>query len=201
MKRPSLTAFLSAPAKRRRPIFMDLGRLSVFLFGVLVATGGLLSLYYRPSPEGAFESVVNITNSVHLGWFVRSLHRVAGHAMVVLAAVYTMRGYFKRLFLRERGQHAWRISAAFAFCCLAFLLTGESLPWSQNAYWQTVVNSNLTSQIPLVGGWIAELVRGGPQVSGLTVVRLYALHALLLPWIAFGLLALAREVRKRGEKS
>lgn len=198
MTRPSLTAFLARPAARRRPIFLDLGRLSVFLFCVLVATGALLTLYYRPSPEGAFESIVTITNSVHLGWLVRSLHRVAGHAMVVLAAVYTLRGFFKRLFLKERGPEAWRISVVFAFVCLAFLLTGESLPWNQRAYWQTVVNTNLVAQIPLVGGWMADALRGGPQVSGLTVVRLYALHALLLPWIAFGLLVLARDLRRKG---
>lgn len=201
MTRPSLSAYLARPAERMRPIFLDLGRLSVFLFCVLVATGALLTLYYRPSPEGAFESIVTITNSVHLGWLVRSLHRVSGHAMVVLAAVYTMRGYFRRLFLKERGPAAWRISALFAFVCLAFLLTGESLPWNQRAYWQTVVNANLIAQIPFVGGWLADTLRGGPQVSGLTVVRLYALHALLLPWIAFGLLVLARDLRKRGEKS
>lgn len=197
--RASVSGFLARPAERRRVLFLDLGRLSVFLFGVLVATGALLALYYRPSPEGAFESLVTVTNSVHLGWFVRSLHRAAGHAMVLLVGIYILRGFFKRLFLGPRGPAAWRISVAFGFVCLAFLLTGESLPWTQSAYWQTVVNANLISEIPLVGNWLADLVRGGPQVSGLTVVRLFAFHALLLPWIAFGLLVLARDLRRRGE--
>jgi quinol-cytochrome oxidoreductase complex cytochrome b subunit len=197
MTMPSLTAFLARPARRTRVLFLDLGRTSVFLFWVLVVTGALLALYYRPSPEGAFESVVHISNSVHFGWFVRSLHRVTGHAMVVLAAVYTLRGFFGRLFLKERGAAAWRISVAFAFVCLAFLLSGEALPWNQTAYWQTVVNTNLVAQVPFVGPWCAEVIRGGTEVTNLTVVRVYAIHALLLPWIAFGLLALAREVRKR----
>lgn len=199
MKFVSIGEILDRPAVTRRPLFMDLGRLSVFLFGVLVVTGALLALYYRPSPDGAFESLVNITNSVRFGWFVRSLHRVAGQGFVVLVGIYVLRGFFKRLFLGPRGAAAWRISVAFAFVCVAFLLTGEALPWSQSAYWQTVVNANLVAEVPLVGHWAAEVIRGGPQVSGLTVVRLYAFHALLLPWIAFGLLVLARDLRRRGD--
>ena len=199
MKVPSMTAVLSRPATPRRVLFLDLGRLSVFLFGVLIVTGALLALYYRPSPEGAFESLVTITNSVRFGWFVRSMHRVAGQAFVALVGLYVLRGFFKRLYLGPRGAAAWRISVAFAFVGLAFLITGESLPWSQSAYWQTVVNANLIGEIPLVGHRLADALRGGPQVSGLTIVRLYALHALLLPWLAFGLLVLARDLRKRGE--
>ena len=195
----ALKEFLARPAPRRRPIFMDLGRLSVFLFAVLVVTGALLALYYRPSPEGAFESLVTITNSVRMGWFVRSLHRVAGQALLVLAGVYILRGFFRRLFLGPRGTAAWRISVGFGFVCVAFLLSGEALPWSQSAYWQTVVNANLVAEVPLVGHSAAEIIRGGPQVSGLTLVRLYALHAILLPWIAFGLLVLARDLRRRGD--
>ena len=193
-----LREFLARPAEARRPLFRDLGRLSVFLFGVLGVTGALLALYYRPSPDGAFESLVNVTNSVHFGWFVRSLHGVSGHAFVALVGLYILRGYFKRLFLGPRGPAAWRISVAFGFVCLAFLLTGESLPWNQPAYWQTVVNSNLLAEIPLVGGWLSSALRGGSVVSGLTVVRLYVIHALLLPWIAFGLLLLARDLRRKG---
>jgi quinol-cytochrome oxidoreductase complex cytochrome b subunit len=191
--------FLSRPAEARRPLFRDLGRLSVFLFGVLAVTGALLALYYRPSPDGAFQSLVEVSNAVHLGWFVRSLHGVAAHVFVALVGLYVLRGYFKRLFLGPRGKAAWRISVAFGFVSLAFLLTGESLPWNQASFWQTVVNTNLLAEIPLVGGWLSHAVRGGDVVGGLTLVRLYAVHALILPWIAFGLLILARDLRKRGE--
>jgi len=199
MRSFGVRGLLTRPAQVRRPLFLDLGRLSVFLFGVLGATGALLALYYRPSPDGAFESLVEVSNAVHFGWFVRSLHGVTAHMFVALVGLYILRGYFKRLFLGPRGKTAWRISVGFGFVGLAFLLTGESLPWNQSAFWQTVVNTNLLAEIPLVGGWLAHAVRGGDVVGGLTLVRLYAVHALILPWIAFGLLILARDLRKRGE--
>jgi quinol-cytochrome oxidoreductase complex cytochrome b subunit len=191
--------WLARPAEARRPLFLDLGRLSVFFFGVLGATGALLALYYRPSPEGAFASLVEVTNTVQLGWFVRSLHRFAAQVFVALVGVYILRGYFKRLFLGPRGKAAWRISVGFGFVSLAFLLTGEALPWNQAAYWQTVVNVNLIAEIPLVGRALSSVVRGGDAVNGLTLVRLYAIHVLILPWIALGLLILARDLRRRGE--
>ena len=133
------------------------------------------------------------------GWYVRSLHRVAGHVLVALVGLYVLRGYFKRLFLGPRGRTAWRISVGFAFVCLAFLLTGEALPWNQHAYWQTVVNTNLVGDVPVVGGRMANAVRGGDAVSGATLVRVYAIHAIVLPWIAFGLIVLARNARRRGD--
>ena len=190
---------LSRPSAPRRPFFRDLGRLSVFLFGVLAASGLLLALYYRPSPEAAFQSLVDLTNGVTFGWYVRSLHRIAAHAFVAMVGLYIVRGYFKRLFLGPNGRTAWRISVAFGFVSLAFLLTGEALPWNQHAYWTTVVNANVIGEVPVAGDKIATAVRGGDAVSGATLVRIYAIHALLLPWIAIGLLVLARERRRRGE--
>ena len=49
-------------AKKRVPIhrtsvFYFLGGMALFLFGIQVVTGILLSLYYKPSPDQAFESV------------------------------------------------------------------------------------------------------------------------------------------------
>jgi quinol-cytochrome oxidoreductase complex cytochrome b subunit len=199
MRFGALREALAAPARRRRLLFLELGRLGVFLFGVLVVSGVLLALYYRPSAEAAFDSLVRMTNSAKFGWFVRGLHRIAGHAIVVVTGVYVIRGFFRRLFLKQRGARAWPLAVGLAFVFLAFLLTGESLPWNQHAYWQTVVNANLLSELPIVGGWLADAFRGGSQVTSLTVVRVYAIHVLILPWIATGLLLLARDLRKRGD--
>ena len=199
MRLPWIRDLLARPVPRKRLLFMDLGRLGVFLFAVLATTGVLLALYYRPSSDGAFASLVDVTNSVHFGWFVRGLHRIAGHALVIVSGLYILRGYFKRLFLRPRGASAWPIAVGLAFVFLAFLLTGESLPWSQSAYWQTVVNANLVAEVPFGGRALADVFRGGPEVTSLTVVRIYVIHALVLPWIAFGLLMLARDLRRRGD--
>jgi cytochrome b6 len=111
--------------------------------------------------------------------------------------LYLLRAFFKRSFLRPGAAAGWRIAVSFSLVCLALLVTGESLPWNQTAYWQTVVNTNLLGEIPVVGVWLAEVVRGGAQVTGHTLNRVYAVHALVLPWIAFALLVRVRERRRQ----
>jgi hypothetical protein len=182
-----------------RPLFRDLGRLGVFVFGVLVATGATLAFWYRPSSDGAFASLVD-ANGSGVVWFLRALHRVAGHVLVAIVAAYVLRGYFRRLFLGPRGPATWRIAVAFGFVCLGFLLTGAALPWNQSAYGHMVGAADALARIPLVGPALAEFVRGGVGVSGLTVVRVYAIHVLVLPWLAFWLLVLGRDLRRKGER-
>ncbi len=47
------------------------GGIALFLFGIQVATGTLLALYYKPTPEAAYESVQFITSDVSFGWLIR----------------------------------------------------------------------------------------------------------------------------------
>ena len=36
---------------------------------------------------------------------------------------------------------------------------------------------------PLVGNWIAHVLRGGDEVSATTLSRVFSVHSLLLPWV------------------
>jgi hypothetical protein len=49
------------------------GGISLFLFMVQCFTGVLLLVYYRPGAD-SFESVRQITYSMHFGWLIRSAH-------------------------------------------------------------------------------------------------------------------------------
>jgi len=194
----SVGAFLARPVDYRRGILRDLGRLAVFLFGVEVVTGILLSLYYRPDGDGAYASVGAIVSHVTLGWLVRGVHLVTGHALTIVVGLYLARAFFLRTFLRPHGSIGWVLAVAFSFLVLAFLLTGSVLPWDEQAYWRTVMTAELVSRIPVLGPWLAGVFRGGPGVSGETLVRLAALHGMLFPWLGFGLLLLGRRVRREG---
>jgi quinol-cytochrome oxidoreductase complex cytochrome b subunit len=194
----TVRAFLSRPVDYRRSFFRDLGRLAVFLFGVEVVTGILLSLYYRPDGDGAYASVGTIVSHVTLGWLVRGVHLVAAHLLTVVVGLYLVRAFFLRTFLRPNGTIGWVLAVAVSFLTLAFLLTGSVLPWDETAYWRTVMTAELVGKIPVLGPWLAGIFRGGPEVSGATLVRLAALHGMLFPWLAFGLILLGRRIRREG---
>jgi quinol-cytochrome oxidoreductase complex cytochrome b subunit len=200
VKAGRLSTVLDMPVLARKSFLTDVGRVGVFLFGVEVVTGSLLALYYRPAPEAAFESVQFVSNDVTFGWLVRSVHLAAGHAIVVLAAALVLRAFLRRTFLERRGAASWLVTVAFFLSMLAFFFTGEALPWDQVAYWRTVVTANLVDATPVVGPWIAGVLRGGTDVTGLTLVRLYAAHALVLPWVTFWLILRMRNLLRAGAK-
>jgi cytochrome b6 len=58
------------------------GGTTLVLIGLQIASGLLLLLYYRPSAEGAFESVRFIMTKVEFGWLVRSVHAWAAHLAI-----------------------------------------------------------------------------------------------------------------------
>jgi quinol-cytochrome oxidoreductase complex cytochrome b subunit len=37
----------------------------------------LLAVYYQPTPDTAYQSVLNISTHVQFGWWIRSIHRSA----------------------------------------------------------------------------------------------------------------------------
>jgi len=198
MKSADLTRALDQPVLARRTFLSDPGQTAVFLFGVEVVTGALLALYYRPAPEAAFSSVQLISNAVTFGWLVRSVHLAAGNVTVLLAAYLVVRAFFRRAFLGPRGLGGWMLTVGFFLLMLAFYFTGEALPWDQEAYWRATVTANLVADTPVVGPWIAGVLRGGTDMSGVALVRLYAAHAILMPWIAYWTIRKMRELMRRG---
>ena len=52
------------------------------LFLILVATGVLLMVYYKPSVDLAYDSIKDIHYVVPTGRFIRNIHRWAAHLMV-----------------------------------------------------------------------------------------------------------------------
>lgn len=193
-----LAQVLDRPVVLRRTFLSDPARIAVFLFGVEVVTGALLALYYRPAPEAAFASVQLISNAVTFGWLVRSVHLAAGNAIVLLAAYLVARAFFRRAFLGPRGFGGWLLTVGFFLLMLAFFFTGEALPWDQEAYWRATVTAHLVADTPVVGPWVAGVLRGGPDMTGVTLVRLYAAHALVMPWVAWWMILRMRQLLRRG---
>ena len=76
------------------------------------------------------------------------------------------------------------------FITIGFGFTGYLLPWDQKAYWATVVGITLAEQVPFLGTFISNVMKGGTEIGAITLTRFYAIHALLLPAIIIVLLAM-----------
>ncbi len=163
-----------------------LGAIPLTLFGILVATGLLLTFYYVPSPEKAYESVDEITNGVYLGWFVRGLHKTSVDLMILFLLFHVIRVFLTRGY-RAPGELKWVSGSIVLFVTFAMGFTGYSLVFDNVSYWGMTVVTNMIGTFPVAGPPLLYLLRGGEEVSGITLLRLYDLHTKLLPVLLGGL--------------
>ncbi|HKT21998.1 MAG TPA: DUF4405 domain-containing protein, partial [Nitrososphaerales archaeon] len=82
--------------------FYWLGALAVVAFVIQGVTGVIMMLYYVPSPTQAYSSTLYIFQSVYNGRFLETIHLYTAYAMVMLAFMHMMRGYFVSVHKKPR---------------------------------------------------------------------------------------------------
>lgn len=172
-----------------RTAFYFLGGMALFLFGIQLATGILLSLYYKPSPDQAFESVQAIMTEVDFGWLIRSIHSWSANLLIGVLFLHILTTYMMRAYRRPR-EMTWVSGMLLFFLFLAFGFSGYLLPWNELAFFATRVGTALVGDVPVIGDQLLLLARGGENVTGDTLVRFYALHVAIFPVFAFALLGI-----------
>jgi ubiquinol-cytochrome c reductase cytochrome b subunit len=160
--------------------WFTLGSVLVFLIVVQFVTGATLTMYYVPTPLYAYDSVRFITTRLAFGRVLRGLHFFGASFLVVFAVLHLLRVLFFGAYKTPR-EVTWMTGIVLLLLVLGFGLTGYLLPWDQRAYWATVVTINIARSTPLVGEYVANLMRGGPIIGALTLSRWYATHVILLP--------------------
>lgn len=156
------------------------GSVVTLLVGCQLATGVALSMYYVPAPSLAYDSVRYIMHGLPLGWFVRGLHFWGASFLVVSAAVHLLRVFLSGAYKAPR-EVTWLTGLVLLLLILGFSLSGYLLPWDQKAYWATTVTINVARGTPLIGGAVANILRGGRELGALTLGRWYSAHVFLLP--------------------
>jgi len=156
------------------------GSVVLFLLGVQLLTGIILSMYYVPSSESAYDSVRFIMTQVSFGHLVRGLHFFGASFIVVAAVVHMLRVVLFASYKAPR-EVTWITGVALLLIVLGFALSGYLLPWDQRAYWATTVTINIARSTPIIGEQIAGIMRGGATLGALTLLRWYSAHVFLLP--------------------
>ena len=182
----TLDAHLRKPLPKHINLLFSLGSLAMFLLLLQAATGAFLALYYSPSPEHAYNAVKYISEEVPFGAFVRGLHHWGASAMVIIVFLHLLRVIIYSSYKAPR-ELTWIVGVLLLLVVLGFGFTGYLLPWDEKAYWATVVGVEIASTAPILGNFVAKVLRGGTEIGAVTLSRFYALHTIWLPWLAFGL--------------
>jgi cytochrome b6 len=164
-------------------IFYCLGGITLTCFIVLVATGLAMTFYYRPTVTEAFASVEYIMTEVNFGWLIRSVHRWSASMMVLNMILHVCRVYLTGGFKKPR-ELTWVTGVLLASVTVSFGVTGYSLPWDQVGYWACKIVTGVPDAVPIVGGLIVQVLRGGVSVGQSTLTRFYSAHTFVLPVVA-----------------
>lgn len=162
-----------------------LGGLAFSAFLLLLASGVLLLFYYQPAPDKAYGSILFLESSVWGGGYLRSLHRLCSHTLLVLLMLHTLRVVLTGAYQKPRHLN-WIIGCLLMLLCVFEAYTGYLLPMDQLALWATQTGMELLATFPC-----GPLLRGILVPDGIgqsmSLLRFYALHIMLVPLSVLGL--------------
>jgi quinol-cytochrome oxidoreductase complex cytochrome b subunit len=166
-----------------------LGLMSLYCFLILVVSGILLMFYYVPSPEAAYDRMLDLRGVVFFGTFLRNLHRWTAHAMVALVFLHMVRVFLTGAHKAPR-EFNWCVGVVLFLLTLLLSFTGYLLPWDQLAYWAIVVGTSIATYAPVVGNEMRFMLLGGDSVGSEGLLRFYVLHVAVLPTVITALIGL-----------
>jgi len=162
------------------------GGISLFCFLTQLVTGILLLVYYRPGTE-AYDSVRQITYDINFGWLIRSAHNWSASLFLFSVFVHMFSVFFMKAYRAPR-EFGWWTGMILLAIGLTFGFSGYLLPMDDLSFFATKVGLAMPASIPVLGPPIANLLRGGLEVSNITVQRFFALHVVVLPLLFLPLL-------------
>ncbi|RMF73405.1 MAG: DUF4405 domain-containing protein [Planctomycetota bacterium] len=171
---------------------LGLGIITFVLFILLIVTGVLLMVYYKPSVNEAYDSMKDLAAVVPTGRFMRNIHRWAAHGMVACVILHMARVFYTSAYKKMR-EFNWVLGMALFVLTLLLSFTGYLLPWDQLAFWAITVGANIaqspreiTDALGITaafdpGGKTKELLLGAHYVGQEALTRFYTLHVMVLP--------------------
>jgi menaquinol-cytochrome c reductase cytochrome b subunit len=187
--RTALQRALRKPVPRHVNFWFCFGGITFLIFMIQLVTGIALLLYYRPTVEQAYHSVVNITNNVPFGWLVRGFHHWGANLIMVVVMIHALRVFLYGAYKPPRDFN-WVVGALLMFSLLLFGFSGYLLPWNELSYWATVVGAEIPGAIPWIGDDLAYFIKGGDTVGQLALTRFFAFHVVIMPLCMMVLLGL-----------
>lgn len=146
---------------------------------ILAGTGVGLSLGYGASPDDAAASLDWLQRG-SAGAFARALHWHGANLMVLLCGAYVFWLVWRGLY-RKPGQARWWRAGLLLVLVVGFSLTGQFLPYDQNALHGTVIRLGYLAEAPLVGDWLRRLATGGGESGSAALARFFSVHVIILP--------------------
>ena len=169
--------------------FNWLGALGWYFYWIVAGTGIYLYIFFDTGITNAYASVEYITNDQwYLAGVMRSLHRYASDALVVVVFLHLMRE-FSLDRLRGRRFFAWLTGVPALFFIYICGITGYWLVWDQLAQYIAISTAEWLDTLPFFGQPIAANFLDATTLADrfftlMVFIHIFApLFMLLLMWV------------------
>lgn len=151
-------------------------------------------------PNAAYYSVEQgIMRSADFGAIVRGIHASAANLTILIVALWLGVSIFSRAYAQMRSR-SWLVLIVLFALTFGTSIVGYILPMNVRSLTALTILLSTLESTPLLGKWLAGIVRGASTISSPTLVRVYALHILFVPTVlAACWYALRKQIIKREE--
>ena len=157
-----------------------LGGMAALLVVVQIFTGLLLKFHYEPSPENAYNSILNLQEGLLFGKMLRNLHHWSAIALLWVVFLHMLRVLFTGAYRKPRHAN-WIFGLALLILVVLSNFTGYLLPWDQLSFWAVTISTSLLAYIPLMGDLFRVSLLGGQEVGQATLTNFFNLHTGVIP--------------------
>ena len=182
-------ALFDAVFGQRLNPFAWLGAFGWYFFWIVAATGVYLYVFFDTGITDAYASVEYITHDQwYLAGVMRSLHRYASDAMVVVIVLHIAREFALDR-LRGRRFFAWLTGVPLLFLLYVCGIGGYWLVWDKLAQYIAIASTEWLDALPLFGEPIANnfldsTTLGGRFFTLMVYIHIFVpLFMLLLMWV------------------
>ncbi len=170
---------------RLNPLYY-LGPIAYFMLWIVVASGLYLYAYFKTGVDEAYASVEYLTHQQwYLGGIMRSLHRYASDAMVLVMALHMLRHFtFDRY--RSFRWFSWVTGVVLLWLVYAAGINGYMLPWDELAQFTVTATAEWFDWLPIFNGTLIRNFIFTDSVND----RLFSLLSFIHIGVPLGVLAL-----------
>ena len=169
--------------------FYHLGSITFFLFWIVAGSGLYLYVFFDTSVAGAYRSVQALTdNQWYFGGILRSVHRYASDAMVLMMLLHMLR-YFAFDRLHGFRTFSWLTGVGLIWLVYVSGINGYMLPWDKLAQYVVVSSFEWMDWLPGFGGTLSRNFIDPSSVNDRLFSLLAFIHIgvplllLLLMWV------------------
>jgi quinol-cytochrome oxidoreductase complex cytochrome b subunit len=170
---------IKAPTLRFTVTF-GLGGMAALLVVIQVFTGLLLKFHYEPSPDNAYNSILNLQQGLLFGQLARNLHHWSAVLLLWTTFLHMLRVLFTGAYRKPRHMN-WFFGIVLLMLVILSNFTGYLLPWDQLSYWAVTISTSLLDYIPFIGSSIRESLLGGKEVDAASLTNFFNLHTGVIP--------------------